>query len=161
MRSILDCVFLLILIAVGEILLHSFHLPAWPVFMCMVSFFIVEQNPHDLPKIVVGGVFGLLCVYVVEIAAGAIAPSIGAFNASLVCVLVFVGLIVLLKEAIPLVFNSFAFLFLLIGRITPAASELVDTQLVPALWAAEIAIGGTLIIYGCIGIRKLALLCLR
>jgi hypothetical protein len=56
----LTCVLLPPLIAVAEAPLFLLKLPAWPVMVCMVSFFLAEQERGKTPHIVSDGALGEL-----------------------------------------------------------------------------------------------------
>jgi hypothetical protein len=161
-KNLITCVLLLPLIALAEGLLFAVKLPAWPVMLSMVAFFLAEQKKEELGHIVLGGALGelsILFLYFVYV------PSIWqplfgktavvTFTGVIVFVLIFVGLIVLLTGVLPKFFNSFAFLFFLAGTLgfkTDAAPAFLPNAPVPLIWMAETLVGGTLIILGCVAI---------
>jgi hypothetical protein len=159
-RNLLTCALLLPLIAAAETLLFFLKLPAWPVMVCMVSFFLAEQEREKLPHIVLGGALGEFSVLILNFVfiPKFWLPVFGdsaRFAGVVVFVLIFVGLIVLLLGVLPRFFNSFAFLFFLaatLGVKSDTVPELLAKLPLPLVWMAETLAGGTLIIMGCVGI---------
>jgi hypothetical protein len=159
-RNLLTCALLLPLIAVAEVLLFLLKLPAWPVMVCMVSFFLAEQERGKLPHIVLGGALGELSCLILNLVFIPLIwlPLFGnaaRFAGIVIFVLIFVGLIVLLLGVLPKFFNSFAFLFFLasaLGYKSDTVPELLAKLPLPLVWMAETLAGGTLIILGCVGI---------
>ncbi|MDR2019526.1 MAG: hypothetical protein LBQ14_02035 [Treponema sp.] len=159
-RNLLTCALLLPLIAIAEVLLFALKLPAWPVMVCMVSFFLAEQEREKLGHIVLGGALGELSVLILNLffVPRFWLPLFGdgaRFAGVVVFVLIFVGLIVLLLGVLPKFFNSFAFLFFLAGTLgykSDTLPELLAKAPLPLVWMAETLAGGTLIILGCVGI---------
>jgi hypothetical protein len=159
-RNLLTCALLLPLIALAEVLLFVCKLPAWPVMVCMVSFFLAEQEKEKTGHIVLGGALGeLSCLILNAVFIPMIwLPLFGdktRFAGVVVFVLIFVGLIVLLLGVLPKFFNSFAFLFFLastLGYKSDTVPELFAKIPLPLVWMAETLAGGTLIILGCVGI---------
>lgn len=145
--SLLTTVLILTWIALGELTLHLTGLPTWPVFACMVCFFLAEQKTSEIAKIVVGAVTGEFMMWVLPVLwMPAVSGALGAFAAQVVFVLIFVGCIVLFGHVLPWFLNSNTFMFFLIAAIA--------TPVVPFTWMAVSAIGGTVIILGCVGISK-------
>jgi hypothetical protein len=159
-RNLLTCALLLPLIAIAEVLLFLLKLPAWPVMVCMVSFFLAEQEREKLPHIVLGGALGELSCLILNFVfiPRFWLPVFGEgalFAGVVVFVLIFVGLIVLLLGVLPKFFNSFAFLFFLaatLGYKSDTVPEVLTKLPLPLVWMAETLLGGTLIILGCVGI---------
>ncbi|MDR2178398.1 MAG: hypothetical protein LBP20_10225 [Treponema sp.] len=159
-RNLLTCALLLPLIALAETLLFLLKLPAWPVMVCMVSFFLAEQEREKLPHIVVGGALGELSVLILNFVFIPLIwlPVFGdpaRFAGVVVFVLIFVGLIVLLLGVLPKFFNSFTFLFFLaatLGAKSDTVPEVLAKVPLPLVWIAETLAGGALIILGCISI---------
>ncbi|MDR1444468.1 MAG: hypothetical protein LBI94_06280 [Treponema sp.] len=151
---------LLPLIAIAEVLLSLLKLPAWPVMVCMVSFFLAEQEWEKTGHIVLGGAVGELSCLILNLVFIPLIwlPVFGdkaRFAGAVVFVLIFVGLIVLLLGVLPRFFNSFAFLFFLAGTLgykSDTVPELLAKLPLPLVWTAETLLGGTLIILGCTGI---------
>jgi hypothetical protein len=159
-RNLLTCALLLPLIAIAETLLFWLKLPAWPVMVCMVSFFLAEQEREKTGHIVLGGALGELSCLILNLVFMPLIwlPLFGdtaRFAGVVVFVLIFVGLIVLLLGVLPRFFNSFAFLFFLastLGYKSDTVPELLAKVPLPFVWMAETLVGGTLIIMGCVGI---------
>ena len=148
--QLLTVFLLLAWIAVGEYVFHIAGLPTWPMFTCMVSFFLAEQKKEEIIKIVVGAMTGEFMIWVlVTLWMPATASTLGSFPAQLIFVLVFVGCIVLFGSVLPWFLNSFTFLFFLVAALGKPFS--------PFLWMAISAVGGTIIILGCVVITKIVI----
>ena len=133
---------LVVFIIVFEILLASLKLPAWPAFMVMICFFIAHEDTKEVPAILIGGLAGLLCVTLSHEFIAALKPVIGTETAKLIFIGVFVYAIVLFKDALPAIFNSYAFLFFLVGAL---AARLPGPR--PFVWmAVEFIVGGVFIV---------------
>jgi hypothetical protein len=158
--NLLTCALLLPLIAAAEILLFLLKLPAWPVMLCMVSFFLAEREREKTGHIVLGGALGELSCLILNLVFIPLIwlPLFGDaahFAGIVVFVLIFVGLIVLLVGVLPKFFNSFAFLFFVaaaLGYKSDTVPELLAKLPLPLVWMAETLAGGTLIILACVGI---------
>ena len=93
--------FLIILIAIGEIVLGHFKLAAWPAFMVMIFFFEGHMDTNKAPNIIVGGLFGIANLITIKFFLESAAPALGLELAKLLYILVFVFAIVALGEVIP------------------------------------------------------------
>jgi hypothetical protein len=136
-------------IIVFEIILARLNLPAWPAFMVMIFFFVVHEDVRLAPNILIGGLAGILCVILIEEFIAALGPSMGAEAAKLLFIGIFVYLIVLLKDAIPYVFNSFAFMFFLVSAL---AAKGPNPN--PYVWMEVELVVGTIFIAGILGINR-------
>ena len=145
-------VFLLILIVIIELILHQFHLPAWPAFLVMIFFFETHMNPKTAPNIIIGGIAGICSYLLTVMFVGAFAASIGLMVARLTAICVIVYAIIVFGESIPMVFNNYAFMFYLISGLAATVKEPAPN---PYLWMGIVLIAGTLIIFSVIGIGKL------
>jgi hypothetical protein len=143
-------------IIVFEIILARLKLPAWPAFMVMIFFFVVHEDARLTPNILIGGLAGIICVILIKKFIAALEPFIGAEAAKLLFIGLFVYSIVLLKDAIPWVFNSFAFMFFLV-----AALALQTPNPNPYIWMGVEFIVGGIFIVGILGINKLTDLLLK
>ncbi len=141
--------YLLVLIAIAELVADHFGLPAWPAFMAMIFFFVEHMDARKAPHILVGAVAGIACILLAAPVIGALAPFIGAEFAKIVYVLALVYAIVAFGEMVPLVFNNYAFMYL---TVTGLAVQMPQPR--PFLWMAVAGIGGGLLIAGVIGIVK-------
>ena len=65
---------LLALIAIGEIVLHELYLPAWPVFVVMLFFFLAHMDRKVAPNIIIGALAGIGCTMLAKPVVGALAP---------------------------------------------------------------------------------------
>lgn len=142
--------YLLVLIAVAELVAGRFELPAWPAFMAMIFIFVEHMDPRKAPHILVGGVFGIACILLASPIVGALAPLIGMELARLVYILAIVYAIVAFGEMAPMLFNNYAFMFL---TVTGLAMHLPQPD--PFQWMAVAGVGGGLLIAGVIGIGRL------
>ncbi|MFZ5590866.1 MAG: hypothetical protein ACOY81_03530 [Bacillota bacterium] len=148
---IVFCVLLVALVLVGEIVLHLNHLDTWPAFACMIIFFYYHMDIKQIPHIIIGSFFGILQYPIILLFIKALAPSIGIFPAQLLYIGIFVGAIVLLKDHIPWVFNTNAFMLFFITAV--AAKVPPGPQ--PVKWMAIQLIGGTALVLGVVGIQKI------
>lgn len=145
------CVLLVALVLIGETVLHFAHLDTWPAFACMIIFFYYHMDQKQIPQIIVGSFFGILQFPLIMMFVKAAAPSIGVFPAQLVYIGVFVGAIVLLKDHIPLVFNTSAFMLFFITAV--AAKVPPGPQAIK--WMAIQLVGGTALVLGVVAIQKI------
>jgi hypothetical protein len=146
--QILVCTLLLAWIAIGEVVMHTFHLPTWPLFLSMVAFFLAEQHIKEIPKIIVGGAFGIVNFFVlVKFWLPATTGMLEVFPAQVIYILIFVGSIVILGPVLPYLLNSFTFLYFLVAAM--------DKAFDPATCVAVTLIGGAIIIAGCVGSARL------
>ena len=141
--------YLLVLIAIAEVVLEGLHLPAWPAFMAMIFFFVEHMDQKKVPQILVGAVAGIACLLLARPVVAALAPLLGVEAARLVFILGIVFAIVAFGESLPLVFNNYAFMYLTVAAL---ATKLPDPN--PLLWMAVAALGGGLLIGGVIGIGR-------
>jgi hypothetical protein len=155
-RNILFGFLLVTFIIVFEIILARLLLPAWPAFMVMIFFFVVHEDIKQALNILIGGLAGIFCVILLQLFVEALNPVIGHEAAKLLFIGLFVYAIVLLKDAIPYVFNSYAFMFFLVSAISmqiPKAN--------PYIWmGVELVIGGIFIL-GILGINSMVTAILR
>ena len=143
-------------IIVFEIILARLKLPAWPAFMVMIFFFVVHEDARLAPNILIGGLTGIICVILIKKFIVGLEPFIGTEAAKLLFIGLFVYSIVLLKDAIPWVFNSFAFMFFLVAAL---ASQTPNPD--PYIWMGVELILGGIFIAGILGINKLVALLLK
>jgi len=167
-QRLLFGVFLLVLIIIGEIVFHIFHLPGWPAFMVMIFFFVEHMDVKKIPEILVGGMVGLLSVVLLGIVVPVLAPSIGRFPAIVSFVVVAVYLIVAFGEILPIVFNNYAFMYLTVGASMAGVQKMLAALEAkvpgleitlgppnPFMWIAIELVGGAIFIAGIIGILKI------
>ncbi|MGO9138039.1 MAG: hypothetical protein ACLP9S_16815 [Syntrophales bacterium] len=143
-------VFLIIVIALAEIILGHLKFPAWPAFMVMIFFFEVHMDIKKAANILVGCLFGIANLILIKIFLGAAAASLGLELATLVYVIVFVYLIVALGELVPVIFNNYAFMAFLVAAVAanaPAPNVLV--------WMGVELVGGAIFIAAILGIVKI------
>lgn len=141
--------YLIVLIALAELVIGHFALPAWPAFMAMIFFFAEHMDVKKAPHILVGGTFGIGLVIVAKLMVTGLAPLMGLELAKLTFVLVVVYAIVAFGEMLPILFNNYAFMYLTVSGL---AAQLPNPK--PLLWMAMAAIGGAALIAGVVGIGK-------
>jgi hypothetical protein len=141
--------YLLVLIALAEVVIGHFALPAWPAFMAMIFFFVEHMDIKKAPSILVGGTFGIALIIVAKLMVTALAPALGLELAKLSFVLLVVYAIVALGELVPLLFNNYAFMYLTVSGV---AAQLPEPK--PLLWMAMSSLGGALLIAGVVAIGK-------
>lgn len=142
-------VLLLVIIVLLEWVLHHFMLPTWPVFMVMVFIFISHQDNKEIPKILVGGAFGIFNLVLLKYWMGWTAASFGTWESSIAYVCLFVFCIVLFMDALPIVFNNYAFMYFL---VTAVAASLPKPN--PMLWIGCELIGGAVVVFLLMGLTK-------
>jgi hypothetical protein len=143
-------VFLIILIALGEIILGHLKLATWPAFMVMIFFFEAHMDMKKAPNILVGGLFGIANLLLIMFFLEAVGPALGMELAKLVYVLIFVYAIVALGEVVPVLFNNYCFMYFLVAAVAAKNAE-------PDIfvWMGIELVGGIAFIAGIIGIVKL------
>ena len=143
-------------IIVFEIIMARLDLPAWPAFMVMIFFFIAHEDIKQAPSILIGGLAGILCVILIGMFVDALKPVMGHEAAKLIFIGLFVYAIILLKDAIPYVFNSYAFMFFMVSALA-----LSTAKVTPYVWMGiELVVGGIFIL-GILGINQLVATILR
>jgi len=149
-KSVLFGLLLVAFIIVFEIILARLALPAWPAFMVMIFFFVVHEETKHAPGILIGGLAGLACVVLCELFIENFQLFMGHESAKLLFIGLFVFAIVLLKDAVPYVFNSFAFMFFLVGALAKPTAKVS-----PLVWMViELVVGG-IFIAGILGINRM------
>lgn len=141
--------YLLVLIALAEVVIGHFALPAWPAFLAMIFFFAEHMDVKKVPAILVGGTFGIALIIAAKLIVTALAPALGVDMAKLVFVLAVVYAIVAFGEILPLLFNNYAFMYLTVSGV---AAQAANPN--PLLWMAMAAFGGALLIAGVVVIGK-------
>ena len=149
-KGVLFGFLLVAFIIVFEIILASLSLPAWPAFMVMIFFFVVHEDLRQTPHILIGGLTGIVCVVLIEDFMHLLGPSVGMEAAKLAFIGLFVYAIVLLKDAIPYVFNSYAFMFFLVSAIARPSATVS-----PFVWMAVELVVGVIFILGILGINRI------
>src|SRR5580693_8558321 len=143
--------YLIVLVGIAQYVADYLKLPIWPAYMCMIFFFVDHMDVKKAPHIVVGAVAGIAAILLFAPVIGSLAPHIGAEAAKITLILALVYSIVAFNSSFPLVFNSYAFMF-----ITVSGLALETTAPNPYLWMAVAAIGGSLLIAGVVLIGKIA-----
>ncbi len=149
-KSLLFGFLLVAFIIVFEIIMAALSLPAWPAFMVMIFFFVVHEDTKQAPHILIGGLAGILCVVLSELFIDVLMPVMGHEAAKLLFIGLFVYAIVLLKDAIPYVFNSYAFMFFLVSAIARPTATVS-----PFVWMAVELVVGAVFILGILGINRI------
>jgi hypothetical protein len=143
---------LLTLIAVGEVVLHELHLPSWPVFFVMVFFFLSHMDRMMIPRIIIGAIAGIACMLIARPVVVALAPFIGAPLGRLLYILAVVAAIILFKDHVSMVFNDYCFAYFLISGMATKVSRAPND---PYIWIAVTLVGGTILVYSIMGMRKI------
>jgi hypothetical protein len=141
---------LLVLIAVGETILHEFDLPAWPPLFVMLFFFLAHMDKKVAPNIIIGALTGIGCFMIARPIITIIAPITGVAMGRLVFILAVVSAIVLFREMAPMVFNDYTFAYLLITGLAAKNPDPPD----PLILMAVTLVGGTIFIFAILGMRK-------
>ena len=142
--------FLIGFIAILEVLLHAFHLSPWPVFLVMILFFEMHMDKSRAHHIIIGGVVGIAAYMGTVQFVNFAGPIMGTQPATILFICLVVYAIVAFGEILPQVFNNYAFLYFL---VTGLAAKVGEVQ--PLIWAAEIVVGGGIVIAGVLGIATI------
>lgn len=149
-KNILFGFLLVAFIIVFEIILARLSLPAWPAFLVMIFFFVVHEDIKQAPNILIGGLAGIFCIVLSSLFIETFQSILGHESAKLLFIGLFVYSIVLLKDAIPYIFNSYAFMFFLV-----AALALPTAKVSPFVWMGiEMVVGG-IFIAGILGMNRI------
>jgi len=108
---------LLVIIIAEAVIELVFKQAAWPAFLCMIFFMLMGESKDEFLKILLGGLFGIALLFVSPLFVKALLPAVGAFPAELLWVLLFVTCIILFTDVLPLVFNTYAFMFMLVASL--------------------------------------------
>jgi hypothetical protein len=164
-HRILFGILLIALIIAAEFAFHYSELPAWPAFLGMIFFFLGKRDVKLIAPILAGGLFGILCSFLIVPFKAAFGTTLGdSFNALVFFVAVFVLCIVLFKDALPLLMNDYAFMLFLVSSIAFRAEKGFNPAGVPGvghaplflMWMSIALIGGGILIAGVIGVARLA-----
>lgn len=142
--------YLLVLIAIAELVVGHFKLAAWPAFLAMIFFFAEHMDIKKARDIVVGGTFGISLLLLAKPIIGALAPAMGLELARLTFILGLVFAIIVFGQAIPMLFNNYAFMSLTVAGVAAQAPNPNPIQ-----WMAMAAIGGSALIAGVVLIGKI------
>ena len=153
-------VFLIILIAVAEIVFSAFKADSWlwPGFLVMIWFFVDNMDKKKIPAIIVGGLFGIFGILISKyLFIGLLGPVLGPELARLIFILVFIYLIVAFGEALPVLFNNYGFMALLVAAIAIRGKSLPNENMDISIliWMGVYLVLGLIYIYGILGIVKL------
>jgi hypothetical protein len=149
-HSLIFGVYLLVLVAIAQYIADYFKFPIWPAYMCMIFFFVDQMNAKKAPHIVVGGIAGIAAILLFGPVIGFLAPYIGAEWSKIALILALVYAIVAFNLSLPLIFNSYAFMFLTVSGL---ALEVPGAN--PFQWMVVAGIGGALLIGGVVVIGKI------
>jgi hypothetical protein len=133
--------YVLVFIAITELVTGRLKLPAWPAYVAWILFFGEHMNPKRTPHILLGAAAGIGLVMLAPPAIGALAHPIGAEWARLVYILAAVYAIFAFGEMIPFVLNSCCFML-----FTVAGLAMATGQPNPQLWLLMEVVGGGLLI---------------
>ena len=143
--------FLLVAFVIAfEVIFFSLSLPAWPAFMVMIFFFVAHEDTKQAPPILVGGLMGIFCVVLLEGFVEGLQPMLGHDAAKFLFIGLFVYSIVLFKDALPYLFNSYAFMFFLVAALAKPTAKVS-----PFVWMGIELVVGLIFILGILGINRL------
>lgn len=149
-RNILFGFLLVAFVIVFEVLFFSLSLPAWPAFMVMICFFIVHEDSKHAPHILIGGLAGIVCMVLCEMFIEALQPLMSHEAAKFLFIGLFVYAIVMMKDALPYVFNSFAFMFFLVAALAKPSATVS-----PYVWMVIELVAGAVFIAGILGMNRI------
>jgi hypothetical protein len=144
LHSVVFGFLLVAFIIVFELILARLGLAAWPAFMVMIFFFVAHEDVSMAPHILIGGLAGILCVVLIAQFKLMAEPYLGEEAAKLAFIGIFVYAIVLFKDAVPYVFNSYAFMFFLVAALAGGAKGTPWTWMGVELVFGSIFIAGVL-----------------
>jgi hypothetical protein len=149
-RRLIFGLYLIILVAIAELVSGYLKVPGWPAFVALILFFIDHMEVKKVPAILVGAVVGIAMILIAPTVIALFARALGPAWGQLAYIMLAVYLIVALGEMLPLMFNSFAFMYL-----TIAALALQTPNPNPYLWAVTAVVGGGILIAGAMLIERL------
>lgn len=150
-RRLVFGLYLIVLVGVAEIVTGRLGLPAWPAFVALVLFFLEHMDVQKIPHILVGSLLGVGLLLLAPAGIGALAHVLSPDWARLAYILIAVYLIVALHDLLPMLFNSYAFMYLTVGGValaTPGPN--------PYAWALMALVGGGVLILGAIVIGRIS-----
>ena len=150
-RRLVFGLYLIVLVGLTIIITGRLGLQAWPAFVALVLFFLEHMEVKKVPHILVGSLLGIGFLLLAPAAIGALAHLFGREWAELAYILIAVYLIVALHDVLPMLFNSYAFMYLTIGGVALATPEPK-----PLVWALTAVVGGALLILGAIFIGRIS-----
>lgn len=143
---------IILVIFIGEIILEFTNLCGWPAFMVMVFYFLSHTDRSKIKEIIIGGFAGIMISALLVLYLEALAPSFGAFIPKIIFIGIFVFSIVLFNKYVPWILNDYTFMFFLVSStVLGLTGELNDVL----IWGSTQLIGGTLLILGIEGVKKL------
>jgi len=146
--------FLIILVAIGEVVAEVLHIPFWPAFLVMIFFLMAHGDKKTALPILIGGSVGILCLVLTIFFVKSVGPSIGIFLAKIIFILFVVYVIVAFGEMVPMVVNIYTFIFYTVSGIAIYVPN-PDIKTAPFLWIGILLIGGGLFVLGIMGIFKI------
>ena len=149
-RRLVFGLYLIILIAIAELVSGYLQVPGWPAFVALVLFFIDHMDVKKVPAILIGALVGIAMILIAPSAIALFARVLGPAWGQLAYILLAVYLIVALGEMLPLMFNSFAFMYLTIAAVALGAPNPN-----PYVWALVAVLGGAVLIAGAVLIEKM------
>jgi hypothetical protein len=151
-RRLVFGLYLIVLVGLTIIITGRMGLQAWPAFVALVLFFLEHMDVKKISHILVGSVVGIGFLLLAPAAIGALAHLLGAEWAQLAYILLAVYLIVALHDLLPMLFNSYAFMYLTIGGVALATPGRPN----PIVWALTAVVGGAVLILGAIFIGRIS-----
>jgi hypothetical protein len=150
-RRLVFGLYLIVLVGLTIVITGRLGLQAWPAFVALVLFFLEHMDVKKVPHILVGALLGIGFLLLAPAAIGALAHVLGPQWGELAYILIAVYLIVALHDLLPMLFNSYAFMYLTIGGVALATPEPK-----PLVWALTALVGGALLILGAIFIGRIS-----
>jgi hypothetical protein len=153
-------VFLIIIIAVAEIIFGALKADTWlwPGFIVMIWFLAEHMDMKKVPNIIVGGLYGIFSILIGKYVFIALLGSvIGEALGRLIFILIFVYAIVAFGEILPILFNIYSFLGLLVAAIAIHGKSLPNQNpdISVLIWMGVYLVVGLIFVYGIMGIIKL------
>ncbi|OHD66882.1 MAG: hypothetical protein A2176_12535 [Spirochaetes bacterium RBG_13_51_14] len=152
--------FLIVVIVVAEVLFGALKLHGWlwPAFIVMIFFFEAHMDIKKAPNIIVGGLFGLFGILIAKyVFVVPLAPTLGEALPRLIFIVVFVYAIVAFGEMLPILFNNYAFMNVLVTAIAIKQKELPNSNpdVSILIWMGVELVVGVTFIYAILGIIKI------
>ncbi len=119
--------------------------PAWPMFLVSIFFFVMGEDLKNIKQIFGGGISGIILMYFLSIALLKLQPIWGKEITMFILLAFMLSLIIIGGNFLPIIFNNITFAFLTVGTIN-LDPVLIHNSCIG--WLMMLIIGGTIILGG-------------